>query len=70
MRLGFQICKMGETIVQITKERGLNKIWNHNAEQRGAVVTDLGRSLLGPQIFESMWVMTLPPPRKVIIKIR
>lgn len=68
MRFGFQICKMGETIVQLTKERGLDKIWNHNAEQRGSVVTDLERSLLGPQIFDSMWVMTLPS--KVIIKIR
>lgn len=70
MRFDFQICKMGETIVQITKERGLNKIWNHNAEQRGAAVTDLGRSPLGPKSFDSMWVMTLPPPSKVITKIR
>lgn len=66
MRLSY---KMGETILQMTKERGLNKIGHYNARQRGAMITELGRSLPGPGNFWFYMNGAWPPASKLIIKM-
>lgn len=72
MRLSFQICKMTETIVQTTKERRLNEVMASKCWAKRCYDDRSGKEahFWALEIAESPWVVILPPPGKVMVKVK